>query len=397
MAAGGGGGRRHRAVPRRPRLARRPVRSRSRPDRSHVRARGGLPLRRRRVRCRLLRDQSARGAGHGPQQRLLLESAWETFERAAIDPKSLNGQDVGVFVGLMHHDYASRVTRPPEGVDGYLGVGKRRQRRLRPHRLHARIARSRGHRGHGVLVVAGGAAPGGPLAAFGGVLAGRRGRRRRHGHPGGVRRVLPSACAGLRRKGQTLQRGRRRHGLGRGGGRAAAGAAVRRAAQRPGDPGRDPGQRGQPGRRLQRPDRPQRPRPGGRDPPCPAGRGPVPGGCGRRRGARHRHGAGRPDRGAGGDRDLRPGQGHAAAAGLAEVQHRAHAGRRGCGRCDQDGAGAAARGTAEDAARGRADAQGRLVGGRGTAAHRAAPLAPRRPAQTRGRVVVRGQRHQTPT
>ena len=47
---------------------------------------------------------------------------------------------------------------------------------------------------------------------------------------------------------------------------------------------------------------------------------------GRGGGARHRHGAGRPDRGAGADRRLRPGppRGPAAVAGLGEVQHRPH-------------------------------------------------------------------------
>ena len=61
----------------------------------------------------------------------------------------------------------------------------------------------------------------------------------------------------------------------------------------------------------------------------------------RGRGARHRHPARRPDRGAGAAGHLRPGPAPTAAvAGLAEVQHRAHPGRGRGRRRDQDGAGA---------------------------------------------------------
>ncbi|MYU19087.1 hypothetical protein GTZ78_52520, partial [Streptomyces sp. SID8361] len=34
-----------------------------------------------------------------PQQRLLLETSWEAIERARIDPRSLRGRNVGVYVG----------------------------------------------------------------------------------------------------------------------------------------------------------------------------------------------------------------------------------------------------------------------------------------------------------
>nr|WP_232327805.1 type I polyketide synthase [Kibdelosporangium sp. MJ126-NF4]CEL13384.1 Malonyl CoA-acyl carrier protein transacylase [Kibdelosporangium sp. MJ126-NF4]CTQ99073.1 Malonyl CoA-acyl carrier protein transacylase (EC 2.3.1.39) [Kibdelosporangium sp. MJ126-NF4] len=58
-----------------------------------------------------------------PQQRLLLEIAWETVERAGIDPNSLRGSQTGVFAGLMVQDYVSRLARTPAGFEGYLGNG----------------------------------------------------------------------------------------------------------------------------------------------------------------------------------------------------------------------------------------------------------------------------------
>jgi len=57
-----------------------------------------------------------------PQHRLLLEVAWETFERAGIPAPSLRGSDTGVFVGLMHGDYASRLSSS-HGLEAHLGIG----------------------------------------------------------------------------------------------------------------------------------------------------------------------------------------------------------------------------------------------------------------------------------
>ncbi|MEU4245702.1 SDR family NAD(P)-dependent oxidoreductase, partial [Actinoplanes sp. NPDC026619] len=58
-----------------------------------------------------------------PQQRLLLETAWETLERAGINPDDLRGTPVGVFAGVMYNDYASRLPSSPEGFEGYLLSG----------------------------------------------------------------------------------------------------------------------------------------------------------------------------------------------------------------------------------------------------------------------------------
>ena len=65
------------------------------------------------------------------------------------------------------------------------------------------------------------------------------------------------------------------------------------------------GQRGQPGRRVQRPDRAERSVAAAGDPPGAGDRAGWPRRRGRGRGARHRHDAGRPDRGAGAAGDLR--------------------------------------------------------------------------------------------
>ncbi|KOU00571.1 hypothetical protein ADK87_12975, partial [Streptomyces sp. NRRL F-4711] len=57
------------------------------------------------------------------QQRLLLETAWETFERAGLDPSSLQGSRTGVFAGVMYHDYAASSASVSEEVEGYLATG----------------------------------------------------------------------------------------------------------------------------------------------------------------------------------------------------------------------------------------------------------------------------------
>ncbi|MFI6670332.1 beta-ketoacyl synthase N-terminal-like domain-containing protein, partial [Streptomyces sp. NPDC050481] len=58
-----------------------------------------------------------------PQQRLLLETSWEALERAGVDPSRLRGTPVGVFSGVMYHDYGAQITRVPEELEGYRGIG----------------------------------------------------------------------------------------------------------------------------------------------------------------------------------------------------------------------------------------------------------------------------------
>jgi acyl transferase domain-containing protein/acyl carrier protein len=58
-----------------------------------------------------------------PQQRLLLETAWEAFERAGIDPLSVKGRRMGVFLGKSYNDYGSRPGAASPEVEGYLALG----------------------------------------------------------------------------------------------------------------------------------------------------------------------------------------------------------------------------------------------------------------------------------
>ncbi|MFG2676368.1 type I polyketide synthase [Streptomyces sp. NPDC048445] len=58
-----------------------------------------------------------------PQHRLLLETSWEAFERAGIDPATVKGTPVGVFVGSNYNDYGHRLLGTPSEFEGQLATG----------------------------------------------------------------------------------------------------------------------------------------------------------------------------------------------------------------------------------------------------------------------------------
>ena len=58
-----------------------------------------------------------------PQQRLALELSWEALEDAGIDPLTLKGGNVGVFVGAMWCDYARLTADDADAIDQHTGTG----------------------------------------------------------------------------------------------------------------------------------------------------------------------------------------------------------------------------------------------------------------------------------
>ena len=196
-----------------------------------------------------------------PQQRLLLETSWEALRARRHRPGArCAAAATGVFVGADGQDYgaaAARRRRRPRGLPAHRQRG---QRRLRPGRLHPRPGGPGGHRRHRLLVVAGRAAPGRPgaarrasatLALAGGVTV--MATPARSSSSAGSAAWPPTAAARRSPPAPTAPAGPR----------ASACCCVERLS----DARRNGhqvlavvrGSRGQPGRRVQRPDRAQRP------------------------------------------------------------------------------------------------------------------------------------------
>ena len=204
-----------------------------------------------------------------PQQRLLLETSWEAFERAGHRPAGAARQPHRrVRRRHVPATTATRLRQAADGARGLPGHRQRRQRRLRPGRLHLR--------------------PGGPGASPSTPPA-----RRRWSPCTWPRRRCATASATLALAGGvtvmatpdtfvefTRQRGLAADGRCKPFAAAADGTGwaegvgmllVERLSDaqraRPPGPRRGPRQRGQPGRRLQRADRAQRPLPAAGHPP----------------------------------------------------------------------------------------------------------------------------------
>lgn len=58
-----------------------------------------------------------------PQQRMLLENTWHALEMAGINPLSLRGKKVGVFIGISQSEYASGIVSKQTNSSAYYATG----------------------------------------------------------------------------------------------------------------------------------------------------------------------------------------------------------------------------------------------------------------------------------
>ncbi|CAM3841341.1 hypothetical protein STAL104432_29905 [Streptomyces albus] len=303
----------------------------------------------------------------------------------------------------VHRRDAPRLRKPvrprSRGVRGIPPHGQCGQHGRRPGRLLLRPGGAGGDGGHRVFVVAGGPAPGLPVAARRRVRPGAGRGCGGDGHAHLLRGVQPSAGAVRRRPVPFVRRRRGRYRLVGGGGCAGGGAVVGRRAVGPPGAGRGAGQRRQPGRRLQRPDRTQRPRTRTRHPrrtpqrPHSRRRSRPP------RSTRHRHPPRRPHRSASTHQHLRhrPHPRPSFAPRLPQIQHRPHPGGSRCRRSDQSGAGHPAPDDAGQPLRRQPDGRGGLVGGHRAAAGAGAAVGGRRVSAPRRGLLLRHERDERPS
>ena len=102
----------------------------------------------------------ARGAGHGPAAAAAAGDRLGGARARRHRPARAARQRDRRVRRRLRQDYGSRLPAPRRTCEGYLADRQRRQRRLRPGRLHLRPGGPGGHRRHRLLLLAGRAAPG---------------------------------------------------------------------------------------------------------------------------------------------------------------------------------------------------------------------------------------------